>query len=402
MMQGWSAAPPSRPQSYSVACAEGHRLHGQRTEGYQALRCPTCGEGIFVLPRSPLPEPPAPASPSPSRVAAAFEAFPEDDPLVLTDPPPSMGAVTQADLDEPEAEIDWVDEVPTEPEAKPVVVSEAPVEPPRPRSPRPSPKVGRPTGQPKAPEPAIAVAIRPTLREWASAHRNALLVAGVVLLIVGAVGMRRHRQRLEDLPRIAEIGRAEGLKRLDSGEFHAAKKLLADADDAVKGLGGRYEGADAIHQGALEAAIFADLAPAGIDEILEEAATSDPAKWPSRFAAMYKGRSVIIDPPVLEVPNPAKPGSSYTVNYPLYFGRGPRPEGRGRIDLAGFRLFELSQPKLDEQKPFGARYASIELDLTTNEWVVTFEPESGVYITHTKALESINWSPSEAAEEPGP
>ena len=413
MMQGWAAVPPTRAQSYSVSCAEGHRLQGQRTEGYQALRCPTCGEGIFVLPRSPLPEPPAPASTPRSRVAAAVEAFPEDEPFVLSDPPASVGAATESD--EPEAEIDWVDEIPTEPEA-PEQPRPTPAAPARRKPAGSAPKPGRPTAaqaprppasqrqadRPKVPEPAILVVERPTFREWASSRRNALLIAAVLILIVGTVTIRWRRQRLEELPQIAEIGRTEGLKKLDAGEFHAAKKLLADAADAVEGLGGRYEGAESIRQGALEAAIFADLAPKGIDEILEEAATSDPKEWPSRFAALYKGRSVILDPPITEVPDPARPDSSYQVNCPIYFGRGPRPDGKGRIDLAGFRLFELAQPKVEEQKPFGARYASVELDLTSNEWVVTFAPDSGVFITHPKALEAIDWGASEPREEAGP
>ena len=413
MMQGWAASPPSRSQSYSVTCVEGHRLQGQRTEGYQALRCPTCGEGIFVLPRSPLPEPQAPASTLRSRVAVAVEAFPEDDPFVLTDPPASVAA--NPDAAEPEAEIDWVDEIPPGPEEAATVEPPEPVVRAAPPSPaRPSRKPGRPAAEssppspaPKreraeTPKPAILVADRPSFREWASRHRNALLVAAVLVLIVGTVTIRRRRLRLEELPRIAEIGRTEGLKKLDEGEFHAAKKLLGDAADAVEGLGGRYEGAESIRQGALEAAIFADLAPKGVDEIVEEAATSDPKEWPSRFATLYKGRSVILDPPVSGVPDPALPGSPYRVNYPIYFGRGPRPDGKGRIDLSGLRLFELAQPKVDEQKPFGARYASVELDLTSNEWVVTFGPESGVFITHPKALEVIDWGASEPPEEPAP
>jgi DNA-directed RNA polymerase subunit RPC12/RpoP len=402
MMQGWAASPPSRAQSYSVACSEGHRLHGQRTEGYQALRCPTCGEGIFVLPRSPLPEPSAPATPARSRVAAAVEAYPEDDPHLLTDPLPSM--VTVDEIDEPEAEIDWVDEVPTEPETPKEDAPERPI------VPSPVSKVVRPATGPAKPqpgrskvlEPKIAVAVQPTLREWALAHRNALLVAAVLLLVVGAVTIRFRRQRLEELPQIAELGRTEGLKKLDAGEFFVAKKLLSDATDAVNGLGGRYEGADEIRQGALEASIFADRAPEGIAEIVEEAANSDPKLWPSKFASLYRGRSVIIEAPISAVPDPNRQGSSYQINYPIYFGRGPKPTGKGRIDLAGFKLFELAQPKLDEPKLFGARYASVELDLTSNEWVVTFEPDSGVFITHTKALGTIDWPTFEPNEEPGP
>ena len=72
------------------------------------------------------PSPRAPANQSRSKVVAAFEAFPEDDPLVLTDPLPSMVTVADVGVDEPEAEIDWVDEVQTEPvapkEARPNVL----------------------------------------------------------------------------------------------------------------------------------------------------------------------------------------------------------------------------------------------------------------------------------------
>jgi hypothetical protein len=408
MMQGWSAAPSSRPQPYSVACAEGHRLQGQRTEGYQALRCPTCGEGIFVLPRSPLPEPPEPASPVRSRIAEVVEAYPEDEPLVLSDPPEAASRPELAEIEIPEAEIEWVDEIPPETEAKPPVKPTTPASKPRPKPTKagPQPSVAaqpaRPVPTPIPTKPAIADEPTPTLLEWASAHRNALLVAAVLVLVVGAVGMRLRRQRLEELPQIAEKGLIEGLRDLDAGEFHAAKKLLSEAADAVNTLGAGYEGADAIRQGALEAAIFADLAPAGMDEILEEAATGDPKRWPSKFASMYKGRSVILDPAIAEVPDPANPGSSYKVNYPIYFGRGPKPEGRGRIDLTGFRLFELAQPKVDEQKPFGARYKSVELDPATSLWVITFEPDSGVFITHTRALEAINWPTSGPAEEATP
>ena len=262
---------------------------------------------------------------------------------------------------------------------------------------RPSPKPGQ------LPEvDHRAVAVQPTLREWGWAHRNVLLVAAVVLLVVGAVAIRWRRQRLEELPQIAEIGRTEGLKKLDAGDFDAAKKLLSDAADAVNGLGGGFEGAESIRQGALEAAIFADRAPKGIAEIVEEARRSDPKQWPSTFASLYKGQSVIIEAPISEVPDPNRPGSSYQIYYPIYFGEGSKPIAKGRIDLSGFKLFELSQPKLDDMKLFGARYASVELDTTSDVWVVTFEPDSGVFITHTKALSKIEWPTFEPTEEPGP
>jgi len=403
MMQGWAAPPPPRAQSYSVACAEGHRLTGQRTEGYQALRCPTCGDGIFVLPRSPLPIPPVPASAIRARVAAAADAFPEDDPILLTDPPTSATGpeIEIEGGDATEAEIDWVDEVP----AGAGPVPEAPkanAPPARPKAraarrpdPGPAAEVDRPT---------IAVADRPTLAGWAWRHRNALLVAGVIALVVGAVSVRRWRQRLEELPEIAEIGRTEGLKRLDAGDFHAAKKLLADAASAVDSLGGRYEGAEAIRQGAREAAIFTDLAPEGLDRLLEEAATyrSEVKEWSSHFAGFYRGRSFLLETAIVAVPDPARPDSAYQVECRVFTGRGPRPDARARLDLARFRLFEDSRPKVGDPQVFGARLASLELDLATNEWVFAVEPDSGVFITHPKALEAVGWPAPEAPEEPRP
>lgn len=406
MMQGWAAPPPARAQPYSVACAEGHRLQGRRTEGYQALRCPTCGDGIFVLPRSPLPEPPLPTSPTRSRVAAAVEAFPDDGPLLLTDPPAPESAMG-GDLDPAvaaEVEIDWVDVA--EPEAEPEPIAKTKPRPPaeptapaaegrRPRSkPAPAPS---PVGDP-------APALRARLAAWAWGHRNSLLFAGVVLLVLVAVSVRRWRQRLEELPQIAEIGRTEGMKRLDAGDFQAAKKLLADAASAVDGLGGRYEGADAIRQGAREAAIFTDLAPESLEDILQEATTyRDVKDWSSHFADFYKGRSVILDDSIVATPDPNRPGSGYRGAYKVYGGRGPKPDAKARIDLAGFELLQLVEPKVGEPKIFGARLASLELDIATSEWVFTLEPDSGVFMTHPKALALIfRTTPEADAEEARP
>jgi hypothetical protein len=224
----------------------------------------------------------------------------------------------------------------------------------------------------------------------------------VVLLVIGAVAFRFRRQRLEDLPRIAEIGRTEGLRKLDAGDFDAAKKLLADASHAVDGLGGQYEGAESIRQGAREAAIFTDLIRPTLEGLVEEAARHDTKEWPSYFAGMYRGHSIILDAPISAVPDPAKPGSSYQVEFRIYSGPGPEPARKARIDLSGFQLFELARPKVGDQQPFGARLAGLELDTASNEWVFTLEPDSGVYITHTRALEAIGWPSSEPGEEPQP
>ena len=71
LIKGLGTLPEPTVQYYNVVCPLGHRVRGQRTEGYQALRCPACGEGVFVLPMSPLPEPVAPPRATPKRERAA-------------------------------------------------------------------------------------------------------------------------------------------------------------------------------------------------------------------------------------------------------------------------------------------------------------------------------------------
>ncbi len=406
MMRGWVGPAPVAAMPYSVSCVNGHRLRGFRTEGYQALRCPSCGEAMFILPRSPLPEPPVPTSTTPNRTRdaqAVLDAFPVDDsPHALVDPPawPTPEPPPAVGTSEDVADIDWVDEVtpPPPPSSEPAPAS-APTA--RPIQARPKPRPAAPKAP--APEPVVAPVPRLTWREWASKHRNPLLAVGLVLLVLGAVSVRRRRQRQEELPRIAEIGRTEGFRKLDSGDFFAAKKILADASAAVDAMGGRFEGADAIRQAAREAAILTDLVPRSLEELVEEAATyRDLAGWSAHFASMYRGRSILLETTITAVPDPSKPGSSYGDAYRILAGPGPKPTAKGRIDYEGFELFDLSQPKVGEIKLFGARLDTLEFDLASNLWVLTLEPDSGAFVTHPRALEAIHWPAGEPVEEPRP
>jgi len=414
MMRGWVAAPPAAAMLYSVACVNGHRLRGNRTEGYQALRCPSCGEAVFILPRSPLPEPPVPASTHRTRVGgqSALEVAPvptDDAPHALVDPPDwptePISSSSEIETSEDAADIDWVDEpAPTALEqSKPTEPSPAA----KPTSPRPKPRPApaRPATPAPAvkPAPVVVAAPRTTWKEWAWTHRNPLLAVGLVLLVLGAISVRRWRQRLEELPRIAEIGRSEGFRKLDSGDFFAAKKILADAAAAVDAMGGRFEGADAIRQGALEAAIFTDLVPRSLEDLVEEASTyRDVSGWSAHFDSMYRGRSILFETTITAVPDPNKPGSGYGDAYRILVGQSSKPKAKGRVDYQGFELFELSKPKLDEIKLFGARLATLEFDLAENTWVFTLEPDSGAFITHIEALEALHWPTGEPVEERGP
>ncbi len=398
---------------YNVACVNGHRLRGERTEGYQALRCPSCGEAVFILPRSPLPEPPVPAAPKRTRqppdVMAAYAG--DDAPHALVDPPawtrrrqPPSAAQRQLNPRRTEdrrawpTSTGWMRSVP---------------EPPRPAAaPRRRPRCRPPTQHrpaPRSPARAILQSVDPRadagpaadLARVGSDAPEPAARGGLVVLVLGAVTVKRWRQRLEDLPRIAEIGRTEGFKKLDSGDFFAAKKILADAAAAVDALGGRFEGADAIRQGAREAAIFTDLVPRTLEDLVEEAATfRDVTGWSAHFRAMYQGRSILFETTITAVPDPSKPGSRYEDAYRILVGRGSKPEAQGRIDFTGFELFDLAQPKVGEIKLLGARLAALEFNVAENTWFLTLEPDSGVFMTHTQALEALHWPTGEPPRSP--
>ena len=415
MMRGWVAPSPPPATPYNVACANGHRLRGNRTEGYQALRCPTCGEAVFILPQSPLPQPSVPialASANRDRLEqqSIVDAYPSDDsPHALVDPPEwsdssaSRPATVGVEASDDVADIDWVEEVeePDQPVARPTSSSQdGPNQstPPRRQPARPTrPRLDIPTQVTDEPLPSLS------WKEWVSTHRNPLLAVGLVLVVLSAISLKRYRQHREELPRIAEIGRTEGFKKLDAGDFFAAKKILVEAASAVDAMGGRFEGADKIRQAALEAAIFTDLVPRTLEDLVEEAATSrDVAGWSSHFSSMYAGRSIILETTITAVPESALPNSHYADAYRILVGRGPKPEAIGRIDYAGFELFELTQPKLGEIKLLGARLQSLEFDLANNLWVVKLEPASGVFLTHPRALEAIHWPSGDPVEAENP
>jgi len=398
LLKGWGPAAVSRTEYYRVACPLGHPLQGQRTEGYQALRCPSCGEGIFVLPRSPLPEPPASEKTRshPKSNPAEPLAWPEE-PVALTDPAPNQ-QVTEREAD---AEIEWED---VEEEFDPSAPDETASAPNEPNHQAPSePKTTRRREAGSRSSKAVAteddlefapVQERLTLAEWARKRRNSLIFLGVGLLVLCTLGYRFWRNKREELPRIAEIGRTQGLPALDEGRFDTAHQLLAPAKRAVVALGDAYQGASEIKQGADEAEIYAKLVPDSLESILSEAARYDPKEWPSRFATLYKGRTVIIDAHITGTPREKRP--AYELDYRIFEeGEGGKPRRMGRIDTTGFRLFEITQPKVGDHVQFGAELSAFEFDEVTEEWWVRLKPDSGVIMTHLKALEAIGWPTGE-------
>jgi hypothetical protein len=384
-------ASSTKPQYYGVHCPEGHLLRGARTEGYQAIRCPTCGEGVFILPRSPLPDPPAPpgAIPKPRAVLPARPTI-DDAPIEYQDAPPQF---VEAEAD---AEIEWEDAEPgDEDQGAEVELPDELIETPAPKSPPrpPSPKTNAPSRRPE-PEPEEEDEYDPfelTAKRKGRRRRSrtTLVVAAVVAMVAMTVGLILHRQHRQNLPRIAETNRAGGLSALKNGVFDVAKQKLATAADALESLGD--DDAASIRQSADEAAILADLSSLSMEEIVEEVATKEDG--PSRFETLYQGRAVILDAEIEDVTDGVP-----ILTYRIIAGTGPRPK-TGFVDLTGFRL--IADRKKGDHVTFGARLASITLG-DDGRWAVAFQPKSGVYLRSPeawKALESLGWSTETAGSE---
>jgi len=451
--------PAAKVQYFNVICASGHRVRGERTEGYQALRCPACGEGVFVLPRSPLPEPVAPARASTPKAAELGDRWVEEGPVELTDPARVSVEAVDGDASRIDAEIIW-DDAPVEtprparqnhvrgrmgpedvqiagpPDAASADEAMRAASAPgpgtserRPKRPGQEDRAGprdrvsdergatipaRGEGPPRTRQPA-AVPTRPrhpeaepapaVLERKPGARKRALhrwLLVVVPLVVIATVAWRYRRHRMEEYPLIAEKGRTEGIAALEEGNFDKAYQLLSAAKSAVDALGGAVEGADKIRNAAYEAAIFNNLLNETPEELLAEAGRTDPLSWATRFDTLYKGRTIFIDTWIA-----AEPESDGSGGYDLWYrilppgeaskfreGGESRPDRVGVIDLTGFQLFELAHPRAGSRVTFGAYLAGFEYDAKRGErgeWVIRLEPKTGVFITHTKALETIGW-----------
>jgi len=452
--QELASEPETKVQYFNVTCAAGHRVRGERTEGYQALRCPACGEGIFVLPRSPLPMPAAPTRSSSSKRAGMGGAWVEEGPVELTDP---GRAALEVGGDEPspaDAEIIWDDQPAEstgraghshtrghpadagaataeeddafwEDDLKRVAATRSPDAserssrksapnagpPARPATARPSRAGQRARATPETAggqlleAPALA-GVEPKSGKRQLSRLSLVLIV-VPLLVIATVAWRVRQHGRQEYPLIAERGKTEGIPALEEGDFDRAYQLLSAAKSAVDALGGAVDNAEEIRNAAAEAALFVDQTRS-LEEMLDDAGRTDPQIWASKFDTLYKGRAIWIDCSIHDEPEPGR-RSRYLLDYVVLppgaannfgEGRSSRPPRFGLIDLTGFELFELARPRKGDHVTFGARLASFQFDATSNVWLIGLEPKSGVFITHTKALEAAGLRDRTNAEMP--
>lgn len=403
----------SRVQYFNVQCPAGHRIRGERTLGYQALRCPGCGEGVFILPVSPLPEPAAPETQRAKRPIATVAEPTEEGPVGLAEVPFGTEYSSGAGPGAADAEIVWDDPI-AEPDRSGAPPSRAAAA-----------KPGAKRRDDRSPARGDSDSIDEDDRRSAAiqhpfeadrrgsrrlSRRPILIFLAVVTLVLGTLSYRVWRSRRLELPGIYEIGRSEGVAALDAGNFDKAHQLLAAAKRAVDSLGGELEGAAEVRQAADEAAIFIDLVPETLEDLLNEAAPMDPPAWENRFNAYYAGHSILID--AFVVAAPTAPGeSAYALDYLILPPGDPsqfrengayEPARIGRIDLTDFELIQLARPKVGAHVVFGAKLASFSYDPAANVWNLRLQPKSGVFITHAKALEHLGWPTESIPAEKAP
>jgi hypothetical protein len=236
----------------------------------------------------------------------------------------------------------------------------------------------------------------PPRKPWHRRYRLPLIVLGVGCLAAATVGSRLLRQERERLPAIAQESTTEGLEALAAGSFDVAKDRLARAADALARLGDPRQAEAA--QVAREAAIFADLASASLEEIVEQVATR-PGGW-DELQKVHRGRAVLIDSRVSSV----KANGTVELEYRVYAG-----SRNGLVDLTGLSVFQSQPPRPGDPVSFGARIDAVELG-ADNVWRIRMQPDSGVLLTTREAwaaTESLGWSgpvvdPPPAAPPPEP
>ena len=240
-----------------------------------------------------------------------------------------------------------------------------------------------------------------------ASRRPLLILLTVGLLVTATITYRYWRSRHEQLPQVAAIGETQGIPALKEGKFDKAYQLLSAAKEAVDALGGAVEHAETIRHAADEAAIFVDLIPDSLENLLEQAGPMSRQAWATKFETLYKGHAIIIDSQISATPDSDGSGlKRYELEYRVFppgesaSFRGQNPR-HARIDLTGFEAVTEAGHHVGDHVVFGARLASFHYDSDADEWVIGLEPKTGVSITCHEALETLGWPGELSRDENG-
>ena len=166
---------------------------------------------------------------------------------------------------------------------------------------------------------------------------------------------------------------------LDQGNFRTALKELALAEAIQKPLPVPLLERRKLTQLRRQAALMADLVSVPLEELLQEANDLGPDEWQLVFADRYRGKAVLFDAEVCRTG-----AGNYEVYYDLRAGGQPVRIAVGDLDM----IKELGKNMCLDQPTrliMGGRLADIGPEPGDN-WVVHFQPESGVLLTDRAIL----------------
>ena len=345
-MFGGGAEEPPPAEPFELACACGQRLNGARSDHRQFLRCPGCGQLLFVMPESCYPVPSLPP-----------------------------GVVPRW----PDAEADAADER-TDAKAKAVVVEERP----------PGPPVGARLREGLKRAGADTAAglrsLKPPAR-WFSPVR--LLLFGVVAAIAGTAVVTVYLGRRSGLAQELAAARDASLAAVNKGDFKEARRRL---DRAVKSLE-RYGAGDRAYadfeQFAREVAIFAELMEPTLETLIDDVRSMTAERAATHVRESLRSPTLILEAGVRTAPG-VEPGSPQ-LDAKLLVGTE-----LARVETADLTIFRRLPEEMPSRVLFGARVRTIERGQADVGWVIRLEPDSGVWITSTTCLEKIGWPVDDA------
>jgi hypothetical protein len=137
-----------------------------------------------------------------------------------------------------------------------------------------------------------------------------------------------------------------------------------------------------------QAACLADLVVEPLGDIVRQAADLheiDAAEWEAAFRSRYRGKSILIEDEV------EKQGiDSYRLRGTAVFVRGKNV----RVDVANLQLLRALPLDKTQRLLFGVRLDEVKIE-PGGQWVVRFDPTSGVLLTDLGAVRACLAVPEE-------
>ncbi len=273
----------------------------------------------------------------------------------------------------------------------------------------PCPGCGRPTfvlaASPlPSPDGAVLQAPPPPPRRPLSPWVVPLIAAAVtlallVLLFLAALpflGRSAPPPREPDRPPDLHAMTTAGRRALTDGDFHLAVQLLQSALDQDKQHPGILSPGerDDLTQLWRQGDLLDRLSSRSLEEIIEEAdSVRRDDEWKARFETDHRGKTVVFDDEVrFDDGPPAEDGR----RRPLLRRYHVTASGReARVALEDLNVLQPLARERPQRMLFGGRLSAIRRE--RDQWVIHFEPDSGVLLTERGAAEAVCPAPLDPA-----